>query len=71
MNETQKLELKIQALREALRERVSAVTDEYENKVADLRVELTELSMAYKELEERLNAKDANVQEEDSNTNAA
>lgn len=42
-----KRDLKIQALREALRERVSSITDEYENRIADIRIELTELTQAY------------------------
>jgi hypothetical protein len=54
MENNQKNELKIQALREALRERVSAITDEYENKIADLRIELTEVSLALQEAQARL-----------------
>jgi len=42
-----KRDLKIQALREALRERVSSITDEYENRIVDLRIELTELAEAH------------------------
>ena len=38
--------MKIQALREALRDRVANITDDYENRIADLRIELTEVSMA-------------------------
>lgn len=53
MDSQQKYELKIQALREALRERVSAITDEYENKIADLRIELTEMALALQELQSR------------------
>ena len=49
-----KQELKIQALREALRERVSLITDEYENRIVDLRIELTEMDMALQQALARL-----------------
>lgn len=43
MEDTQRQALKIVALREALRERVAAITDEYENRIVDLRLEITDL----------------------------
>lgn len=46
-----KNELKIQALREALRDKVSSITDEYENRIADLRVEITQLSERLRQYE--------------------
>lgn len=48
------LELKITALREALRERVSELVDNYENKIADLRIEITLLSQENSELKAKL-----------------
>lgn len=53
-----KRDLKIQALREGFRERYAAQADDYENRIADLRIELTEQSNRAdanaKELEETL-----------------
>lgn len=69
MDNNQKNELKIQALREALRERVSSITDEYENKIADLRVELTETALSLQEARKQievLSQKDESVPEEPS-----
>ena len=37
-------DLKIQALREALKDKVSTLVDDYENKIADLRIEITMMS---------------------------
>lgn len=45
-----KKDLKIQALREALRERVANITDEYENRIIELRIELTELAQSHDNL---------------------
>lgn len=57
--------MKIQALREAMRDRVAGITDEYENRIADLRIELTE---AHNQLAEAMNQlqilQEQNVQEE-------
>jgi len=57
--DNQKLELKAQALLE----RISTLTAEYENKVADLRVELTIISNERDSLKEEL----INVQEKTKN----
>ena len=43
MEDAQRQALKIVALREALRERVAAITDEYESRIIDLRLEITDL----------------------------
>jgi regulator of replication initiation timing len=42
MENEQRLELKIQALKEGFRDRVAKILDEYEDKVAELRLEITE-----------------------------
>lgn len=50
MEELDKYKLKAQALLE----RVSNLTAQYENQVADLRVELTEITAAYNSLKESI-----------------
>lgn len=42
MTEQNKDHLKIQALRQQFSEKIGVLTDDYENRIADLRVELTE-----------------------------
>lgn len=78
MEDNSRKDLKIQGLREALRTRVAEITDTYETRILDLRIELTEVSQAYQQaiqdlqatqerlaqLENQLQEKD--VQEEDS-----
>lgn len=59
-----KNELKVQALREALRERVASITDEYENRIADLRIELTEAALENQNLKAALDAKETDVPQE-------
>lgn len=49
-----KNELKVQALREALRDKVSKITDEYEDRIADLRIEITELTVALDQANARI-----------------
>lgn len=66
MDQNQKTELKVMALREALRERVAAITDEYENKIIDLRVEITELYMDRQRLQEQVDAFLADKEEGDA-----
>lgn len=44
MNQEEKLNLKVEGLRQAFRERVALLTDDYENRIVDLRVDLTGLS---------------------------
>lgn len=67
-----KLELKIMALKEGFRNRVASILDEYEEKIADLRIELTELderlreTLAENENLKALLAERENVQEEDT-----
>ena len=65
--EIQKLTLKIQALKESFATKVA----EYEEKVADIRVEATmhleALNQRVAELEAELGVKDAPVSQEDSN----
>lgn len=43
MEDNERQALKIIALREALRDRVAAITDEYESRIIDLRLEITDL----------------------------
>lgn len=63
-NELDPKDLKIQALLE----RVSSLTSEKENQIADLRVELTFSEIRRQELEDLVSKKDNDVQEEaDSN----
>lgn len=64
MDNTQKLELKVQALLE----RVSSLTSNYENQIADLRVEITTLVQELQRLsEESNNGEDADeASEEDA-----
>jgi hypothetical protein len=49
-------DLKIQALREGFRDRVAAITDDYENRIADLRIELTKQSNKADRLGDELEA---------------
>lgn len=44
--------MKIMALREAFRNRIAELTDQYENKIVDLRIEVTEL---YQQIQQGLN----------------
>ena len=60
-----KNELKIMALREALKDRVSNLLDEFENKVADLRVEITLLAQENEQLKQQLGAYQQQAQNED------
>lgn len=50
MNEQEKLELKLQALKESFKEKIASMVDDYENRIADLRVELTVLHEAYQQV---------------------
>ena len=63
-----KRDLKIQALREALRDRVASITDEYENRIADLRIELTEVSQERDALRAAQAEQERLVQEEAAGT---
>ena len=63
-----KRDLKIQALREALRDRVASITDEYENRIADLRIELTEVSQERDALRAAQAERERLVQEEAAGT---
>lgn len=51
----QQYELKIQALREGFKEKIASVYDMYEDKVANLRVELTNVSNRAQGLQEEVN----------------
>jgi hypothetical protein len=66
MNEEKKLELKVEGLREAFRERIALLTDEYENRIVDLRVQLTGLAEQASSLStenEELNQRIATLEE--------
>lgn len=63
-----KKDLKIQALREALKDRVASITDEYENRIADLRIELTEVSQERDALRAAQAEQERLVQEEAAGT---
>lgn len=52
MEELDKKELKILALREGFRNKVASITDEYEDRIAELRVELTEREAKLHRLED-------------------
>lgn len=54
MEENQKNNLKVIALREAFRDRVAEITDTYEMRIVDLRVQLTEMGQQVDELTEQL-----------------
>jgi uncharacterized protein involved in exopolysaccharide biosynthesis len=61
--ENNNLELKMLALKEGFRNQVAKLTDEYEDRIADLRVELTNVSQQYNELQQQVAAKDARIAE--------
>lgn len=50
-NNTRKLEMKILALKEGFKNKVANMLDEYEDRIADLRIELTELDTNNKQLQ--------------------
>lgn len=52
MNQEQILEIKIQAYREGMESRLSKIISEYEERIANLRVEITVISQSIKELQE-------------------
>lgn len=54
MEENSKKDLKIIALREALRDRVAEITTTYEDRIVDLRIQITEQSQAIEELNKQL-----------------
>lgn len=58
-----KRDLKIQALREALRDRVSELVDKYEDRISDLRIEVTELTNENRELRRYLDEPQSEVAE--------
>ena len=49
-----RLELKIQALKEGFRNQVAKITDEYEDRIADLRIEITERAQAQAQAQQEL-----------------
>lgn len=68
----ERLQLKIVALKEGFRNKVSTLMDDYEDKIADLRIELTEISQErdtlrqqVTERENRISELENRVQEED------
>lgn len=52
MENTQRLELKILALKEGFRSKVASTVEEYEDRIAELRIELTEQSQQNQELQQ-------------------
>jgi uncharacterized protein YeeX (DUF496 family) len=63
-----KKDLKIQALREGFRDRVAFITEDYENRIADLRIELTEVSQERDALRAAQAEQERLVQEEAAGT---
>ena len=52
MENEQRLELKIQALKEGFRDRVAKILDEYEDRISELRLEITEQASQINSLSE-------------------
>ena len=65
-----KNEMTIVALREAFKNRIAEITDSYEMRIIELRIEVTELSQMVDRLTAELNQRDeeVNVQEEASDS---
>ena len=66
MDNNTKLELKLEAFRQSLHTRVSNLTLEYEEKIADLRVELTLKEMELNEARGRIEAYEEALSEKTS-----
>lgn len=64
MEELDKNKLKIQALRESFEKRVAILVGDYEDRIADLRVELTLMAHQMRELREALEGDDRDAKED-------
>lgn len=63
LEQVQKLELKIIALREGFKTKVASLADEYEERIADLRIELTEQNQNLSAVNGEIQRLSARVQE--------
>lgn len=67
MEQNNRLEMKLIALKEGFKNQVADLTERYEDRIADLRIELTELSQHLQDAQNQLNVANERIREFEEN----